>query len=114
MSFSWPYPEQEHVLRVVIYDEQALAYSWIEAYAANLSDAPDDPYFEGFVTAEELIDTALDNIDCTKYYHHHEYITKGGLLEGVSVEDMFWDKLAIFQGIEIPENKRDNFFSCSC
>lgn len=103
------YPESEHQVRVACGDPVALAYEWISAYAKNLSG---DSEYET-VTVEELIDTAMTHVDTNDRWGG-DYISRGGLLEGVYVDDTFWDKLAILKGIEIPESNRNNFFSCSC
>lgn len=116
MSFEWPYPQEQHQARVIAGDPQANAYAWIEAYANQLSRPPspdnDDDYGYGVVTAEELIETGLNNVDNGSW---DDYISKGPLFEGVSTDPMFWDKLAIFMKIKIPEEVQgSNFFSCSC
>jgi hypothetical protein len=113
---SQPTEDQLHRARVLIGDPQACALQRIRDYAASLCQDPDpdDEYGEtgGEVTAEELIATALGNLNAGSDWP--DYITKGGLLEGISVPDAFWNDLAIYQGITIPGAKRHNFFSCSC
>lgn len=116
MSFEWPYPKEQHQARIIAGDPQANAYAWIEAYADQLSRAPepndDNDYGCGEITAEELIYTGMQNV---KRGSWAEYISKGPLLEGESTDPMFWDKLAIFMKIEIPEEVQgSSFFSCSC
>lgn len=104
------YPEDQHQARLMAGDPMAQAYEWIKAYADNLSDRDHDG---DHVTMDELIETAIDNVESTSKWGG-EYLSKGGLLEGVSVDPTFWDKLAILKNIEIPQEKRNNFFSCSC
>ena len=119
MAVELPYPEAEHASRVICGDPVACGYEWIKRYAENLSDHgsssgdpdDDDDYYGGSVTAEELIETATTNIEGGGY---GDCISKGPLLDGVSVDSIFWDKLADFKQIEIPQDKRNNFFSCSC
>ncbi len=94
-------------------DPKALAWCWIHAYAENLnSNGYEDEDYNN-VSPDELIDTAMINIESDSEWNE-EYISKGGLLEGVSVDPTFWDKLAILKDREIPNDKRNSFFSCSC
>lgn len=43
-----------------------------------------------------------------------EYLCFGGLLEGVSVPDEFWDHYDAVTGKTTPETHRGSFFTCSC
>jgi len=43
-----------------------------------------------------------------------EYLSFGGLLEGVSVPDEFWKHYEIVTGETVPDAFRGSFFSCSC
>jgi len=99
--------EQMHKALLLIHDPVATAKQWIIDYAARLSD---DEYT---VTADELINTAMSNYYSSSKWGG-DYLVKGGLLEGESVSDEFWSQLAILKEINIPEDKRNNFFSCSC
>jgi hypothetical protein len=107
-----PYPEDQHDTRLLMGDPAAIAYEWIKGYAENLNrnNTYED---DGSVTVDELIETALDNLESNSRWGG-DYLSKGGLLEGVSTDPTFWDKLAILKEIEIPHEKRNNFFSCSC
>lgn len=114
MAWKLDYPEEEHSARLIIGDPVAEAYEWIKAYAKSISrDGYDEDYGSREVTAEELISTASKNIEKTDD-DWEDSINKGGLLEGMSVDSTFWDKLSIIKGLEIPSNKRNDFFSCSC
>lgn len=105
------YAPEEHDSRLLCGDPQACAFAWIEGYAKNLSsDRDEDDDYYGRVTADELIETGLTWIG-TDWGDH---ISKGGLLEGRSVDPVFWDKLAVLKGIEIPQENRNSFFCCSC
>jgi hypothetical protein len=110
------YPQDQHQTRMMVGDPKAMAWAWIYSYAQNLSrngsDDEDDYY--GSVSPEELIDTAMLNLEDDGEWPSH-YISKGGLLESVSVDPIFWEKLAILKDLDsIPEQKKNNFFSCSC
>jgi hypothetical protein len=123
-----PFPEEELAPRLMCADPQALAYAWIRAYLENLNsriqtedevmhEGTDDEYTSeadgDLIDLDELIETAMSHVDTDSRYGG-DYITRGGAFEGVGTDDMFWEKLAILKGIEIPEEKRGNFFSCSC
>lgn len=106
-----PYPEIEHTARIMVCDPVALAFEWIKAYGDQLSGEYDEVFYH--ITADELIDTAMSNINL-RAGSWEDYIVKGGLLEGTTVDPVFWEKLAILKGIEIPAEKRNSFFACSC
>lgn len=104
---------------------KALAMLWIRAYANNLSgyeygnyDDDEDEEDQDLgsyysISAEELIETALGNLNKSEN-EWNDYISKGGMLEGVGVDPTFWNKLSILCDREVPSNDRNNFFSCSC
>lgn len=71
--------------------------SWMKMYASSISESYDD-----------LMAAA------TAYILEDEYYSKGGKFEGRSVPDSFWDHYEKIQGVKIDEDKRGNFFSCSC
>lgn len=50
------------------------------------------------------------------FLDHGEYLSQGGRWEGhrLTDSDAFWDAYATIKGMEIPEEKRHSFFSCSC
>lgn len=109
-----PYDPETHKVRVMCGDPVALSYEWIKAYAENLSDRAknqSDEYNTSEVTVDELIDSAMSNMDPNSWGN---YIIRGGAFEGYQVEPLFWEKLAILKGIEIPQENQNNFFSCSC
>lgn len=106
-------PEEEHRARLLLGDPQAVARQWIEDYAAQLNDGAYDDDTCGRVTADELIETAMTNVEASGR-GWGDYLSKGGLLEGTSTSPEFWEQLAILKEIDIPHEKRNNFFSCSC
>ena len=110
------YPVEEHETRLAIGDPKAEAFAWIQAYTKNLNRMIDDEYFDdygsgGNITICELIATAESQLNPNSY---GDYISRGGAFEGHYVDDLFWDKLAVLKEIEIPQSKRNSFFSCSC
>lgn len=110
-----PYKEPGLQKAMLLYgDPKAEAWAWMHGYAAMLSNSdPDDEDYYVSVSVDELIDTAMANLDEDDEWPNH-YISKGGLLESKSVEPMFYEKLALLKDITIPKEKQKNFFSCSC
>ncbi len=106
----FPYPQEEHKTRVMLNDPVALAYEWIKAYTENLNAMIDEEE-DSPVSVEELIEIGLEN---AKDPYNGEYLSRGGAFEGVSLDPTFWDKLAQFKGITIPQEHRGSFFTCSC
>lgn len=60
---------------------------------------------------DELINTAMSHVTDDGW---GDYISRGGAFEGQYTDPTFWDKLAILKDLEIPQEKRNNFFSCAC
>lgn len=107
-----PYPETEHSARLMCADPQALAYEWIKAYTANMnSHIGEDDGSE--LTVDELIETGMTHIDPEDKWGG-DYIVRGGAFEGTGTDPTFWNHLSILKNINIPSEKRGNFFSCSC
>lgn len=101
------FPLSELTARIAVGDPKAEAYAWIEAYARNLVPEGRLDYDNGpidSVSPDELINAFL----------HDDIISRGGLFEGESVDDTFFDKLSILLDRRIPDKDRNNFFSCSC
>lgn len=122
MAFKLPYAEEEHFVRVAINDPVAVGYEWIKKYAENLTDRVSEyynddaePEYSGGepITAEDLIEVGSSWIDTGNRWGG-DYITRGGTFEGEAVDPTFWDKLSLILEIEIPQDKRNSFFSCSC
>ncbi|QDH84208.1 hypothetical protein Axy13_016 [Achromobacter phage vB_AxyP_19-32_Axy13] len=101
------YPEEEHNSRVMCGDPVALAYEWLKQYAEEVNNDAGD---EGEVTLEDLLEAA----DSHQGDGWGDYIVRGGAFEGYSLNPMFWDKYAIFKGIDRSEISEAHFFSCSC
>jgi hypothetical protein len=106
-----PFDDEQMLGRQLAGDPQVLAFLWIEAYAENLTDrvrsyhdGDDEQWGNEPITVDDLIRAAL----------HDNYITRGGTFEGEGTDPVFWEKLAILKDIEIPKDRRNSFFSCSC
>jgi len=48
------------------------------------------------------------------YLDHGDYLCLGGLLEGETVPDEFWDRYEVITCAQIPDRNRGSFFTCSC
>lgn len=107
--------EDDVIPELVALTPEESAYNWIRNYADELSTNPDDEY-GGVVTAEELIDMGWSNYETGKAGGSSwgDYLNKGGLFEGVSVADEFWEQLGILKGVSIESEHRNNFFTCAC
>lgn len=117
MGQRYIYVEAEHQGRVVLGDQQAEAYSWIMAYADQITaqaqrgdDYEDYSSNHTIYTAEDLITIAQSNMNGG----WGDYICHGGAFEGESVDPLFWDKLEIVLDTEVASSDRSSFFSCSC
>lgn len=112
MADRYIYKEDEHQGRLVLGDPQAEAYAWIMAYAAQITEQAQDSYSSGDAnyTAEDLITIAESH----KKGGWGDYICHGGAFESESVDPLFWDKLSIVLDMEVADEDRNSFFSCSC
>lgn len=115
-KYTLPYNMDEHKARLMCSDPIACSYEWINGYIANLnsqiSDDNDEDYNHSLIDFDELIQVAMSNVDGGRW--GGDYITKGGVFEGRGTDPTFWDKLSILLEKEIPDDRRNNFFSCSC
>lgn len=105
--------EDDVIPELVAQTAEESAYNWIREYAESLSyENADDS--NQMITAEELIEYGWEFYESNRKGSWGEYLNKGGLLEGVSVADEFWDNLAILKGVSIESEHRSSFFTCSC
>ena len=108
MSGHKPFPE-EFDARLMCNDPVALAYMWMLGYLENINDMCKNEDQDD-VTIDELLDAAVE----VGINDGWDYIQRGGVFEGYQVDPLFWDKLAILKEIDIPEDNRNSFFTCSC
>ena len=109
-----PYPEDQMIAYLVVGDPKAVAYQWLVSYLDNLnsmvgSSWEAEEYHHNEITLHELIDTGMSQLN-----DEWAYISRGGVFEGHSLDQTYWDKLSILMDVEIPQHKRNDFFSCSC
>lgn len=81
-------------------DAKEQAESWIRAYCARIG-----------CTFEEMIDHTETWVNSGKW---GEYWIDGGRWEGEYLSDEYWPHYMVYSGKAVPEDKRHNFFSCSC
>jgi hypothetical protein len=87
---------------------RAEAEAWIIEYAEK-NDIP----------IQELLDGAGNWVatydkDSNYRWSSGEYLNMGGRLEGLSTPPEFWDHYEALTGNAVPEEMKENFFSCSC
>jgi hypothetical protein len=73
------------------------AKAWIRGYADELN-----------VGYHDLMESAKAWID------DGDYMVRGGILEGISTSDKFWEQYEVATGQKVDEDKQVSFFSCSC
>ena len=64
---------------------------------------------EGYgVTYKDMMEAAKEHIKTG------EWFSRGGTFEDESVPQEFWDHYESVTGEKVPEDSKENFFSCSC
>lgn len=108
------YTTADHKAKLMCGDPQAQALQWIIGYLDNLNHMvmgdDDDDRSHSPISLNELLETAMSHVESD----WGDYITRGGVFEGVGTDPTFWDKLSILHEKEIDHGKRGSFFSCSC
>lgn len=74
---------------------------WIRFYADSI-DLTYNVLMEG-------ADTWVNSRD-----QYCKYLVQGGTLEGTYTDPEFWKHYEIVRGVKVPEDRKENFFSCSC
>ena len=80
---------------------QSSSEAWLRSYAIQIG-----------ARFDELIDHA--DIWATSKDSWGEYWVDGGRWEGMSTDENFWNHYEKYKGVVVPEDKKQNFFSCSC
>lgn len=93
--------EQDQVIRRL--DGRHQAQQWIQDYADGLG-----------LDYDELMEGADDWVATNDGRWGGQYLCKGGTLEGESTSPEFWEHYAKVRGVEVHEDHRTNFFTCSC
>lgn len=89
-------PEEEEKIQNVI-NRLGRSHPWLEKYAESLE-----------CTYEELMARAED------WLRNDEWWIEGGRFEGISIPHEFWEHYQDVTNSVVPEDKQQNFFSCSC
>lgn len=79
-------------------DPVAMSREWIAKYCAEIG-----------CRVDEMMSHAVDWVA-----GYGNYWIDGGRWEGESLREEFWTHFEVVTGKPVPENKRENFFSCSC
>lgn len=102
-------------------DDKAVAWAWIQAYALNLAqqideylndEDRDDSYY-----ISNRVEDASDLMELADSHQNGgfgDYLIVGGLFEGDCVDPTFWQKYAIVRDIPYGQVERSSLFSCSC
>lgn len=87
-------------------DDESVASSkkWIEDYANSF---PQGMYGE-YVSYWCLINGAKE------FLYSNDYLNKGDIFDGKRLNQEFWHHYEIVTGEKVDENKKQNFFTCSC
>ncbi len=93
----WQHPSFDHKEPDVREHLKNKAREWIEKYANDLT-----------VTFDDLIDAA------DRFIESGEYYSEGSLFDGEYIHEEFWDHYEMYTGKEVSEDKKRDFFSCSC
>ena len=80
-----------------LFQDKTEAIKWLEYFAE-----------ENYLTYDELLQAAKD------YIEYDDLLCDGGKWEGCYTPDEFWNHYQTVTGELIPEDKRGNFFNCSC
>lgn len=113
MALVGTYDTTNHQANLLLLLPQAVAYEWILRYLDNLNDmiGGGDGYGRSDpITLDELLETAESHLGGG----WGDYIVRGGVFEGHSLDMTFWDKYEILFDKEVPSSERSSFFSCSC
>ncbi len=104
LRHDWTHPDLDfqcvdHVDRDADKEDEGIAISrkWIEDYANSLG-----------LGYQELMSGAANHVS------HDDYLSRGGLLEGIGTDPEFWIHYMNITGTIVDSSKADNFFSCSC
>jgi len=104
LRHDWTHPEVDRAAVEFVKDTitgRAESVAWMEQYAQDLGD-----------NYEDLMDGARGYVNSKS--ERGKYYSKGGLFEGVSLHDDFWEHYEKIERVELPEEKKVSFFSCAC
>lgn len=87
-------------------DAKSVSERWIRDYAEQID-----------VTYNQLMGGADSWVESKQYDKSGwggDYLCLGGTLEGISTSPAFWKHYEVVRGVEVVEDHKQNFFTCSC
>lgn len=106
LSHRWTHPALQDDKAGAVYvppGSQLASEQWLKNYAEEIDT--------GYKT---LMDAADKWVRSGDYFYGADQGGYHGQFEGMSTNPHFWDHYERVRGIKIEENRRDNFFTCSC
>jgi len=100
LRHEWTHPEFSATTATPL-DSKSASEAYMRSVAENVG-----------ISYGRLMEYAKLNIE--RHGDWPEYITGGSEMEGESIPDDFWEHYERITGVVAPENRRDNFFTCSC
>lgn len=91
LKHNWTHPAVDRNL------EKDSAEEWLRKYADEIDT--------GF---KSLVQAAND------YIEYGDYFVEGGKFESLGLDPRFWEMYEIYTGKTVDDDKKHNFFSCSC
>jgi hypothetical protein len=96
----WAHPDFDHAVALQVKDKLLgvnVSRDWMHEFCGEYD-----------VDYDEVMNGAHD------YLLSGDYLDLGTAFDGVSTPPEFWHHYSRLSGKEVPEDKKDNFFSCSC
>lgn len=99
----WEHPDFPVSVDVAPAPQYGASEQWIRNFADGVS-----------LHYDVLMEGAAEWVDSKKRGGWDDYLCMGGLLEGESVPDEFWNHYEAVTGQKVEEDHRGSFFTCSC
>lgn len=108
LSHRWSHPAFEQSNATYAPPSQKLqSEEWIREYAGRLGD----DYESLMAGADAWVNSSSQ---WGEYYYGPYQDGYRGLFEGTSTSPEFWDHYEQVRGVKVAQDKRENFFTCSC
>ena len=106
LNHAWEHPSFVEVDAPL--SEKEVAEKWLRNYAELIDE-----------TFNTLMDAADEWVKSGDYFYgarqgDSQYGYYYGKFEGESTHPDFWDNYELFRGVQLPRDKKENFFTCSC
>jgi hypothetical protein len=118
LRHSWTHPGIDKKQKLI--DALTPWHQRMQQFATSLGNRDREEDWNEEIEEYEVINegtpiTVDDVLEAAKaYLETGEYWNEGGLFEGRGLYPEFWTDFEIITGIPVPENDRNNFFTCSC